>query len=81
MSSFEGILNSDTDISSGTNPIELFLSSDRETRLNILTSHPQVVGFVYLYEDSITKAFLPKQVIDWANNEKTVVAVSGTPDE
>ena len=81
MSSFEGILNSDTDISSGTNPIELFLSSDRETRLNILTSHPQVVGFVYLYEGSLTKAFLPKQFIDWNSNDKSVVAVSGTPEE
>ena len=81
MTSFEGNQNPDIDISAGTNPIELFLSSDRETRLNILTSHPQVVGFVYLYEDLITKASLPKQVIDWANNEKMVVAVSGTPDE
>ena len=35
MTSFEGNHNQDIDISSGTNPIELFLSSDRETRLNI----------------------------------------------
>ena len=80
MTSFERDQNPDTE-GLGSNPIELFLSSDRETRLNILTSHPQVIGFVYLYEGSITKAFLPKQVIDWTTNDKTVVAVSGTPED
>ena len=81
MSSFESDLNPDSDISSGTNPMELFLASDHQTRLNILTSHPQVVGFVYMYENSLMKAFLPKQFIDWNSNDKTVVAVSGTPEE
>ena len=31
----------------GLNPNDLYLISDRETRLNILLNHPQVVGFVY----------------------------------
>ena len=81
MTSFESKPNPDYETDLGNNPIELFLSSDRETRLNILTNHPQVIGFVYLYENAITKAFLPKQVIDWTSNDKMVVAVSGTPEE
>ena len=47
-----------------TNAIELFLTSDADTRANVLLSHPQVLGFVFLNDDSITKAFLPERVID-----------------
>ena len=64
-----------------TNAIELFLTSDGDTRANILLSHPQVLGFVYLNDDSITKAFVPERVIDWRSNTKSIAAVSGTPED
>ena len=64
-----------------TNAIELFLSSDRDTRSNVLLSHPHVLGFVYLNDDAITKAFLPERVMDWRNNIKSIAAVSGTPED
>ena len=63
-----------------SNAIELFLSSDRATRANVLLSHPHVLGFVYLNDDAITKAFLPERVIDWRHNTKSIAAVSGTPE-
>ena len=71
----------DTTLPPNSNTIELFLSSDRDTRANVLLSHPHVLGFVYLNADSVTKAFLPERVMDWRNNVKSIAAVSGTPED
>ena len=43
--------------SSGTDPIALYVSADTDTRRDILTSHPDVAGFLYLDEGYVTKAF------------------------
>ena len=83
MSSFEDSTIPDPLIEAGLgiNPIDLYLTSNRETRLNILVNHPQVYGFIHFYEDTITKVFLPRRLIDWRSNEKSVAAVSGTPED
>ena len=73
--------DSETSLPPDSNGIELFLSSDRDTRANVLLSHPQVLGFVYLNDDAITKTFLPERVIDWRHNTKSIAAVSGTPED
>ena len=65
----------------GQNPIDLYFESDSDTRANILLNHPQVIGFVYFNEGSVTKAFLPKRIIDWTSSRKIIAAVSGSPDD
>ena len=62
-------------------PLDLFLNANPDTRLNILLNHPLVYGFVYIMDETITKAFLPKQTIDWSSNKRYVAAVSGTPQD
>ena len=62
-------------------PLTLFLEANPDTRLNILLNHPLVYGFVYIIDQTITKAFLPRQTIDWATNKRYVSAVSGTPQD
>ena len=51
-------------------PLALYLDANPETRSNILLNHPLVYGFVYIMDGLITKAFLPRQAIDWSSNEK-----------
>ena len=63
-------------------PIELYLRSDLATRTEILASHPQVAGFIFLEKNHLTKAFLTKNVRDWGSNpiKNIVVAVTGCPE-
>ena len=53
-------------------PLCMFLNGDSETRGDIILTHPDVIGFVYLHDDSIVKAFLPKRVVNFkaTNREK-----------
>ena len=68
-----------------SHPMILYLSGDPEMREEILLNHPEVLGFVYLHEDSITKAFLLKKVVNFKENapekRKVIVAVSGDSEE
>ena len=69
----------------GSNPIDLFLDADIQTRSEVLLNHPDVTGFVYIHDDEITKAFFPTKVIDFKAKElakrKTIAAVTGSPTE
>ena len=71
--------------SKGDHPLDLFLKGDVETRGDVILNHPDVIGFVYLNDDIITKAFLPKKVINFKAtkdaNKKVIVAVSGDTEE
>jgi hypothetical protein len=80
-STFEPSSPNDHETDLGQNPIDLYFESDSDTRANILLNHPQVIGFVYFNEGSVTKAFLPKRIIDWGSSRKIIAAVSGSPDD
>ena len=64
-------------------PLYLYLKGDVNLRSEVILNHPDVVGFVYLNDNIVTKAFLSTKVIDFkaANPEKrnSIVAVSGDP--
>lgn len=49
----------------GENPLELFIKGDTEMRGEIILNHPDVIGYVYLNDDVITKAFLPKKMVNF----------------
>ena len=51
--------------SEGFSPAEIFLEGDIETRTDVLLNHPDVIGFIFLYEDVVTKAFLPTKVVNF----------------
>lgn len=59
-------------------PLELYFQGDYDTRANVIFNHPEVEGFAYVYEDTLTKTFLATRIVDF---KKTfchqVVAVSG----
>ena len=71
--------------SNDLHPLYLFLNGDLDTRGEIILNHPDVIGFVYLHDDSITKAYLPKKVVNFAasspKKRETIVAVSGDTDD
>ena len=67
--------------SEGFSPAEIFLEGDIETRTDVLLNHPDVIGFIFLYEDVVTKAFLPTKVVNFkarSENKKIFAAVSGS---
>lgn len=45
----------------GEHPLEHFVYDDADTRREVMLNHLDVLGFVYLNDDVITKAFLPKK--------------------
>ena len=65
----------------GENPLELFIEGDTEMRGEIILNHPDVIGFIYLNDDVITKAFLPKKMVNFKSNTKVIIAVSGDTED
>ena len=74
---FEDDTLSPASYSDEDHPLVLFLKADAEGREDILLSHPDVIGFVYIQENSISKAFLPKKIINFkatAPENKKIIA-------
>ena len=51
--------------SEGFSPAEIFLEGDTETRTDVILNHPDAIGFIFLYKDVVTKAFLPTKVVNF----------------
>ena len=63
---------------SGEHPLELYFQGDYDTRANVIFNHPEVEGFAYVYEDTLTKAFLATRIIDFKNSlYQQIVVVTG----
>ena len=66
-------------------PLSIFLKSDGDGREDILLSHPDVIGFLYVHENTVSKAFLPKKVVNFKatspENKKIVAAVTGDAED
>ena len=71
--------------SDNDNPLAIFLKGDIETQVEVILNHPDVIGFVYLNDNIITRAYLPKKFVDFKSSDplkkKLILAVSGTPTE
>ena len=63
----------------------IFLQGNVQVRSDVILSHPDVIGFIYVHDSFVMKAFLPKTTINFkaTSREKrnTIVAVSGDLDE
>ena len=64
-------------------PLYIFLQGNVQIRSDVILSHPDVIGFIYLHDRFIRKAFLPKKTINFkataTEKRNTIVAVSGDP--
>ena len=45
----------------GLHPVELFLNWDLDARSDVLLTHSDVIGFLFVHEGILTKAYLPKK--------------------
>ena len=45
----------------GSHPVELYINGDKSVRTDVLFNHVHVIGFLYIQDGIITKAFLPKR--------------------
>ena len=80
--SFESKKNGIVVFASGEHPVCLFFRGDYDIRANMIFNHPDVEGFVYCYEGTLTKDFLATRIIDFKNLQgNQVVAVNGNFSE
>ena len=72
------------DYNNDVHPLYLYLLGNKEMRTDVILNHPDIIGFMYLYEDSVRKAFLVNKVVNFkATNplkRNTIIAVSGDTD-
>ena len=66
-------------------PLELYLQGYPEQRSEIILHHPQVIGFYYITQLTVMKAFFQKKIINWNTSDpedlKVIAVVSGTTSE
>ena len=75
---FEHTLSPVKSYKEGFHPLELYVKGDRGYRADVLYNHVNVIWFLYVYEDALTKAFLVKQYTDFTTGSRTTTAVSGS---
>ena len=62
-----------------SDPIEIFMSADRNVRFDLILSHPEVVGWIYVEDGILWKTFLPTKITNFRDKLKTsVVAIYGS---
>ena len=57
--------------------MELYVKEDTIKRTNFLLNHHDIVGFLYILVEIVTKTFLVKLFLNFDTNIRTVTAVSG----
>ena len=55
---FENTLSPMNSYNGGSHPLELYVKGDRGYRADVLYNHVDMIGFLYVYEDVLIKAFL-----------------------
>ena len=61
----------------GSHPVDLYVKGDNGKRADVLLNHQDVIGFIYVHENIVSKAFVVKRNTDFGTNVRTVTAVSG----
>ena len=75
---FENAVSSTKFYKVGSHPIKLYVKGDREYRADVLFNNVDVIGFLYVYEDILTKAFLVKRGTNLSTGVRTVTTVNGS---
>ena len=59
-----------------SHPIDIYMSADRNVRSDLIFSHIKVVGWIYVEDGILQKAFLPTKITNFSDRLRiTVVAV------
>jgi len=68
-----------------SHPLYIYLQGDVQTRCEVILNHHDVIGFVYVNEDIVTKAFLPKKIVNFKSTQEhkrnIILAVSGDTED
>ena len=48
----------------------MYLEGDTEVRVDIILTHPDVIGLTYTHNDTVVKVYLPKKVVDFKASTK-----------
>ena len=59
---FDSKVNELASYRDGEKSLELFIYGDTKMRDEIILNYPDVIGYIYLNDDVITKEFLPKKL-------------------
>ena len=82
---FQGKVLDKPEFQDDSHPLYIFLQGNVQVRSDVILSHPDVIGFIYLHDSFVRKAFLPKKTINFkaTSTEKrnTIVDISGDPDD
>ena len=62
----------------GSHPIEIYVKGDKSYRTDVLFINIDVIGFLYVYEEILTNAFLIKRYTDFSTCVRTIATVSGS---
>ena len=61
----------------GSHPVDLYVKGDNGKCADVLLNHQDVIGFIYVHENIVSKAFVVKRNTDFGMNVRTVTAFSG----
>ena len=68
-----------------SHPLYLYLLGDKDMRSDVILNHPDVLGFMYLYENNVRKAFMVNKVVNFkttcVSKKNSIVAVSGDTED
>ena len=71
--------------SNDSHPLYLYLLGDKDMRSDIILNHPDVLGFIYLYENNVRKAFMVNKVVDFkatnVSKKNSIIAISGDTED
>ena len=62
-----------------SHPIDIYMGADRTVRSELIFSHIKVVGWIYVEDGILQKAFLPTKITNFSDRLRTtLVAVCGS---
>jgi len=75
---FENQDSSTRSYKEGSHPVEIYVKGDRGYRADVLFNNIDVIGFLYVYEDILTKTVLVKRYTNFSTGARTITVVSGS---
>ena len=61
----------------GSHPVDLYVKGDNGKRADVLLNHQDVIEFIYVHKNILSKAFIVKRNTDFGTNVRTMTTVSG----
>ena len=61
----------------GPHSMYLYVKGDNGKRVDVLLNHQDVIRFIYIHENIVSKAFVVKLNTDFGTNVRTMTTVSG----